>query len=709
MKKDPFEKERAEAKLRRLGKEVNKNSAVEQFFGTLMQNSKGEAGYTPQKGKDYFTPSEKTEFRNDILALIPKPKDGKDADYDLVFEYVVQEVEKAVQDKVSKLPKPKDGKPGKDAVVDIPAIVESLLKVMPKMEKVSVDYLGIKEYVDKQVSKIKVQPPLMRNGGTNSLRQLTDVVLTGLTQDEQGNYILGGGSSLPDQTGNNGKFLGTDGTDATWESIPGGGDMLGSNNLSDVANAGTSRTNLGLGTAATQATGAFATAAQGLLADSAQQPPSEGAFVDGDKTKLNGIASGAEVNVQANWTATSGDAFIANKPSLATVATTGDYDDLSNKPDLSAFDNISEHANVGAFPGTGAADKFYLAQDTGILYRWTGSAYAIISAQLALGETSSTAYRGDRGKTAFDHVSAIDNPHSVTKAQVGLSNVPNTDFTSAVDANTAKVSYTDATKVAGIEAGAQVTNTTRVTAAGALMDSEVTNLAQVKAFDSADYATSAQGTTADNAAPRANPTFTGEIGIGAVNVSETELGILEGATVTTAELNYVDGVTSSVQTQLDAKLTATDYDDATAAEVNTGTSTAKYTSPDALAGSYAGTKSVQVDIFGELATGDSQAKVIIPSDVNGMDLVAIEAHVGIVGTTGTTDVQVRNATDSVDVLSTKLTIDSGETSSTTAATAPVINSSNDSAATSDVWYIDIDAVSSTAPEDISIVLTYRLP
>ena len=112
---------------------------------------------------------------------------------------------------------------------------------------------------------------------------------------------------------------------------------------------------------------------------------------------------------------------------LATVATSGDYDDLSNKPDLSAFDNISEHANVGAFPGTGAADKFYLAQDTGILYRWTGSAYAIISAQLALGETSSTAYRGDRGATAFAHVSATDNPHSVSKAQVGLSDVPNVD------------------------------------------------------------------------------------------------------------------------------------------------------------------------------------------------------------------------------------------------------------------------------------------
>ena len=45
----------------------------------------------------------------------------------------------------------------------------------------------------------------------------------------------GGGDSLPSQTGNAGKFLKTDGTSALWESIPGGGDMLGANNLTDVA------------------------------------------------------------------------------------------------------------------------------------------------------------------------------------------------------------------------------------------------------------------------------------------------------------------------------------------------------------------------------------------------------------------------------------------------------------------------------------------
>lgn len=58
---------------------------------------------------------------------------------------------------------------------------------------------------------------------------------------------------------------------------------------------------------------------------------------------------------------------------------------------------------------------------------------------------------------------------------------------------------TDGSKLDGIEASADVTDTANVTAAGALMDSEVTNLAEVKAFDSSDYATAAQGVKADAA------------------------------------------------------------------------------------------------------------------------------------------------------------------------------------------------------------------
>ena len=57
-----------------------------------------------------------------------------------------------------------------------------------------------------------------------------------------------------------------------------------------------------------------------------------------DKIKLNGIAAGAEVNVNADWNATEGDALILNKPTLSTVATSGSYSDLTNKPTIPTVD-----------------------------------------------------------------------------------------------------------------------------------------------------------------------------------------------------------------------------------------------------------------------------------------------------------------------------------------------------------------------------------
>ena len=80
---------------------------------------------------------------------------------------------------------------------------------------------------------------------------------------------------------------------------------------------------------------------------------------------------------------------------------------------------------------------------------------------------------------------------------------------------------TDGTKLDGIEASADVTDATNVTAAGALMDSEVTNLAEVKAFDSSDYATAAQGSTADAALPKAGGTMTGNITTEAITETQT--------------------------------------------------------------------------------------------------------------------------------------------------------------------------------------------
>ncbi|KZX17482.1 H-type lectin domain-containing protein [Methanobrevibacter filiformis] len=92
----------------------------------------------------------------------------------------------------------------------------------------------------------------------------------------------------------------------------------------------------------------------------------------------------------------------------------------------SSVDNIKEFPTLNDFPAIGEEQTIYVALDTNKTYRWSGSEYVVIGSDLALGETPQTAYRGDRGKIAYDHTSNKGNPHSVTKAQIGLGNVDNT-------------------------------------------------------------------------------------------------------------------------------------------------------------------------------------------------------------------------------------------------------------------------------------------
>ena len=68
----------------------------------------------------------------------------------------------------------------------------------------------------------------------------------------------------------------------------------------------------------------------------------------------------------------------------------------------SYVDDVLEFANQEAFPKSGETGKIYVAQDTNLTYRWSGSQYVEISKSLALGETSSTAYAGDKGKANRD-------------------------------------------------------------------------------------------------------------------------------------------------------------------------------------------------------------------------------------------------------------------------------------------------------------------
>lgn len=111
----------------------------------------------------------------------------------------------------------------------------------------------------------------------------------------------------------------------------------------------------------------------------------------------------------------------------------------------------------------------------------------------------------------------------------------------------------------------------------------------------------------------------------------------------------------------------------------------------------------------DLATGDGKAYFTVPEELNGMNLSAVHARVITAGTTNTSDIQIANVTDSVDMLSTKLTIDSGETGSDTAATPAVIDTSKDDVATNDLLRIDIDSLSTTKPKGLIIRLKFSLP
>lgn len=75
-----------------------------------------------------------------------------------------------------------------------------------------------------------------------------------------------------------------------------------------------------------------------------------GLMLPSDKTKLNGIAAGAEVNVNADWNATEGDALILNKPTIPTVDVNKKYVDTqlatkSDLPDYTVFDIVMEIAS----------------------------------------------------------------------------------------------------------------------------------------------------------------------------------------------------------------------------------------------------------------------------------------------------------------------------------------------------------------------------
>ena len=213
----------------------------------------------------------------------------------------------------------------------------------------------------------------------------------------------------------------------------------------------------------------------------------------------------------------------------------------------------------------------------------------------------------------------------------------------------------------------------------------------------------------DAKAPLASPTFTGTVTLPkTLEIQDTSsdhqyvLGVSELTPDRTVTLPLLTGNDTFM---------FKDFHKASSAEINTGTEDNKYITPDGLAGSNIGTKMIQLKIIDDataLTTGDGKIIFMIPEEMNGMNLVKAHAMVSTVSSSGTPTIQIRNVTDSVDMLSTKITIDASEYTSYTAATAPVIDTSKDDVATGDRIAIDVDSAGSGA-KGLTIFLAFRLP
>lgn len=323
----------------------------------------------------------------------------------------------------------------------------------------------------------------------------------------------------------------------------------------------------------------YATAAQGAKADSAQQPPSEGAFANGDKTKLDAIAVGATAyNDAAAIAAVEGEATLllagdvtmavgkslvvptnikcnalqvgySTGPGKLQVYNAGDNmeiyaaGDTNGNVKLITLDagtdgveanritSITGHAAVsltldvtGNILAGGTVDGRDLATDGTKLDGIEASATADqsnaeIRAAVEAATDSNVFTDADHTKLNGIEASAdVTDTANVVAALTAGTNItiaadgtiaasggggtaPAIEDNSGTPAFATGITKAEVLTLLNVEDGADVTDATNVTAAGALMDSEVTNLAQVKAFNTADYATAAQGLRADAAVP----------------------------------------------------------------------------------------------------------------------------------------------------------------------------------------------------------------
>lgn len=193
----------------------------------------------------------------------------------------------------------------------------------------------------------------------------------------------------------------------------------------------------------------------------------------------------------------------------------------------SFVDDVIEVDDYAHLPITGESGKIYVTKDTNKTYRWSGTAYVEISESLALGNTHSTAFYGDWGKTAYDHatetrlttatasgfykVASTAQGHiasltAVTKADITALGIPaqDTTYSDATQSVHGLMSTTDKTKLDGIATGAEV-NQNAFSTIGVKVGTTTTNVA---ADSKTDTVTLIQGSNVTLTPDATNDTIT---------------------------------------------------------------------------------------------------------------------------------------------------------------------------------------------------------
>lgn len=133
--------------------------------------------------------------------------------------------------------------------------------------------------------------------------------------------------------------------------------------------------------------------------------------------KVYQLSPGADYTKESSWILIGGTSelnnkvqeFIDSKGAPNGLASLNESGIIPSAQLPSYVDDVIEVDTFSNLPGTGESGKIYIVQDTNLTYRWSGTGYVEISKSLALGETSSTAYPGDKGKAATDKLNKTSN------------------------------------------------------------------------------------------------------------------------------------------------------------------------------------------------------------------------------------------------------------------------------------------------------------